>query len=199
VVNFELPNIPEDYVHRIGRTGRAGSNGEAISLVDSEEFSYLKSIERLIKREIPKVAIESFVPPTHIPADAPRPPRPQHGQRRHSNTTAVTGVRNGQRPPQQRDQTPRAGQPPRAGQSPRNATQPGNQAQQPQQKKNTETLLSEAARHQAMPQPGLFRPSAPPPRSGVRSSTGHGGGAGRGNTGRNSGGGRNGGGGGRGR
>ncbi|HET7794473.1 MAG TPA: DEAD/DEAH box helicase, partial [Rhizobacter sp.] len=49
VVNFELPNVPEDYVHRIGRTGRAGSNGAAISLVDSEEFPYLKSIERLIK------------------------------------------------------------------------------------------------------------------------------------------------------
>jgi ATP-dependent RNA helicase RhlE len=204
VVNFELPNVPEDYVHRIGRTGRAGSNGEAISLVDSEEFSYLKSIERLIKRDIPKVSIESFVPPTHIPADAPRAPRPQHGQRRHSNTTAGTprpaGARNGQRDqtPRTGAQPPRTGQAPRSGQAPRNGAQPS--AHQPQAKKTSDELLSEAARHQAMPQPGLFRPSAPPPRSGVRSSanTGHGGGhTGRGNTGRNSsGGGRGNGGGG---
>src|SRR5574340_658252 len=88
VANFELPNVPEDYVHRIGRTGRAGSSGAAISLVDSEELPFLKSIERLIKREIPKVAVESFVPPANLPAEAPRPPRPQHGQRRHSHTTA---------------------------------------------------------------------------------------------------------------
>mgnify|MGYP003386567692 FL=1 len=44
VVNFELPNIPEDYVHRIGRTGRAGSNGEAISLVSIDEYAYLEDI-----------------------------------------------------------------------------------------------------------------------------------------------------------
>jgi len=56
VVNFELPNVPEDYVHRIGRTGRAGSSGAAISLVDKEELQFLRDIERLIKREIPVVA-----------------------------------------------------------------------------------------------------------------------------------------------
>lgn len=55
VVNFELPNVPEDYVHRIGRTGRAGKTGEAISLVCHEEQSYLNDIERLIKQKIPKV------------------------------------------------------------------------------------------------------------------------------------------------
>jgi ATP-dependent RNA helicase RhlE len=76
VVNFELPNVPEDYVHRIGRTGRAGSNGAAISLVDSEELPHLKNIERLIKHQIERVAIDSFVPPTHIPPEAPRPPQP---------------------------------------------------------------------------------------------------------------------------
>ena len=49
VVNFELPNIPEDYVHRIGRTGRAGSNGEAVSLVSVDEYPYLEDIQKLIK------------------------------------------------------------------------------------------------------------------------------------------------------
>ncbi len=67
VVNFELPNVPKDYVHRIGRTGRAGSSGVAISLVDNGELQYLKDIERLIKREIPKVAFDgSFVPPSNL-------------------------------------------------------------------------------------------------------------------------------------
>ena len=81
VVNFELPNVPEDYVHRIGRTGRAGSAGAAISLVDFEEAKYLKDIEKLIKRDIPKVAVEGFEAPTHIAPEAPRPPRPQQQRR----------------------------------------------------------------------------------------------------------------------
>jgi ATP-dependent RNA helicase RhlE len=53
VVNFELPNVPEDYVHRIGRTGRAGAQGEAISLVCVDEEIFLRDIEKLIKRSIP--------------------------------------------------------------------------------------------------------------------------------------------------
>jgi len=62
VVNYELPNVPEDYVHRIGRTGRAGSPGEAISLVCVDENGFLREIERLIKREIPKEVIAGFAP-----------------------------------------------------------------------------------------------------------------------------------------
>jgi ATP-dependent RNA helicase RhlE len=60
VVNFELPNVPEDYVHRIGRTGRAGSNGEASSLVCIDEKKMLHDIERLIKRDIPVVNVPGF-------------------------------------------------------------------------------------------------------------------------------------------
>jgi len=79
VVNFELPNVPEDYVHRIGRTGRAGSEGAAVSLVDAEEMGYLKDIERLIKRGIARVEVEGFVPPErpagHLPERDERPPR----------------------------------------------------------------------------------------------------------------------------
>ena len=62
VVNFELPNVPEDYVHRIGRTGRAGAQGEAISLVCLDEETFLKDIERLIKRSIPREVIPGFEP-----------------------------------------------------------------------------------------------------------------------------------------
>ena len=65
VVNFEMPNVPEDYVHRIGRTGRAGSPGEAISLVSVDENGFLRDIERLIKHEIPKEIIPGFAPPSH--------------------------------------------------------------------------------------------------------------------------------------
>ncbi|QPK63665.1 DEAD/DEAH box helicase [Methylomonas sp. LL1] len=56
VVNFDLPQVAEDYVHRIGRTGRAGADGQAISLVDQEEAYLLAAIEKLLKREIPRVA-----------------------------------------------------------------------------------------------------------------------------------------------
>jgi len=63
VVNFELPNVPEDYVHRIGRTGRAGATGEAISLACLDEEVFLKDIERLIKRSIPRETVPGFEPP----------------------------------------------------------------------------------------------------------------------------------------
>ncbi len=82
VVNFELPNVPEDYVHRIGRTGRAGTTGSALSLVDDEEMSYLRDIEKLIKRSIVRVEIEpGFVPPAKadLMSDE-RPPRPPQGR-----------------------------------------------------------------------------------------------------------------------
>jgi ATP-dependent RNA helicase RhlE len=69
VVNFELPNVPEDYVHRIGRTGRAGANGEAISLVCLDEEIFLKDIEKLIKRSIPRETIPGFEPPAHEKAE----------------------------------------------------------------------------------------------------------------------------------
>lgn len=62
VVNFELPNVAEDYVHRIGRTGRAGASGLAISLVSADETSYLRDIEKLIKERIPVEIIEGFEP-----------------------------------------------------------------------------------------------------------------------------------------
>jgi ATP-dependent RNA helicase RhlE len=62
VINFELPNIPEDYVHRIGRTGRAGANGEAISLFSPDETVFLRDIEKLIGIKLPKENIAGFEP-----------------------------------------------------------------------------------------------------------------------------------------
>ncbi len=62
VVNYELPNVPEDYVHRIGRTGRAGREGQAVSLVCAEERDYLASIEKLLKRQIPQEVVAGYEP-----------------------------------------------------------------------------------------------------------------------------------------
>ncbi|MBL8443933.1 MAG: DEAD/DEAH box helicase [Zoogloeaceae bacterium] len=92
VVNFELPNVPEDYVHRIGRTGRAGSEGSAISLVDDEELRSLAAIERLIRRRIERVQAEGFTPSASEAANDPaeRPPlRADAGPR--SNPPARSG------------------------------------------------------------------------------------------------------------
>jgi ATP-dependent RNA helicase RhlE len=62
VINFELPNVPEDYVHRIGRTGRAGASGEAISLVCSEETEYQNEIEKILKQKLKTEVIEGYEP-----------------------------------------------------------------------------------------------------------------------------------------
>lgn len=69
VVNYELPNVSEDYVHRIGRTGRAGKEGEAISLVCVDEDEFLVNIEKLIKKDIPKVWLKGFKPDPSIKAE----------------------------------------------------------------------------------------------------------------------------------
>ena len=87
VVNYELPNIPEDYVHRIGRTGRAGANGVALSLVCAEETSYLTSIEKLTKQRFKKEIVEGFEPDPNASTVPPKQGggRQQRGGGRPSN------------------------------------------------------------------------------------------------------------------
>jgi ATP-dependent RNA helicase RhlE len=89
VVNFDLPNIPESYVHRIGRTARAGATGVAVSFCDHEEREYLVDIERLIRMHVPRVEEHPYRSP-----EAPPPP------------TALSG-RRGAPPPPQRPPAPR--------------------------------------------------------------------------------------------
>ncbi len=67
VVNFDLPNVSEDYVHRIGRTGRAGATGEAVSLVSHDEYKQLVDIERFIKKLIPRVELDDYEPKNALP------------------------------------------------------------------------------------------------------------------------------------
>jgi len=69
VVNYEIPNIPEDYVHRIGRTGRAGASGEAVSLVSLDEEGFMKEIERFTNQQIPVQLIEGFEPEANEKAE----------------------------------------------------------------------------------------------------------------------------------
>ncbi len=146
VFNFDLPNDAEDYTHRVGRTGRAGSSGAAVSLVDREELKLLKDIEKLIKREIPRVQVEGFTPNANPEPEAPRAPRPQHGQKRK---------------PQNNNQA--------ANSAPKTQNRPA-----PQNKPATSQSkpMSEAARHQAMPQPALFSPTVPSHGNRPRSNTG---------------------------
>jgi ATP-dependent RNA helicase RhlE len=69
VVNYELPHVPEDYVHRIGRTGRAGTEGAAVSLVCVDEHKLLADIERLLKRDLPRTTLRGFEPDPSIRAE----------------------------------------------------------------------------------------------------------------------------------
>ncbi len=80
VVNYDLPTVPEDYVHRIGRTARAGASGHAISLAAPEERSHLAAIERLVGKAIPREIVPGFAP-----GDAPAPPRSAPRPRSHSS------------------------------------------------------------------------------------------------------------------
>lgn len=75
VVNFDLPNVPEDYVHRIGRTGRAGSNGQAVSLVCADEIDQLQDIERLLQKLITREYVNGFEPQHEVPQSKLRPPK----------------------------------------------------------------------------------------------------------------------------
>ena len=79
VVNYELPNVPEDYVHRIGRTGRAAATGEALSLVCVDEHKLLHDIERLLKKEIPRIAVAGYAPDPSIKAEPIQNGRHQRG------------------------------------------------------------------------------------------------------------------------
>lgn len=98
VVNFDLPNVPEDYVHRIGRTGRAGATGHAVSLVSADEFKQLSDIERLIKTLLTRKLVDGFEPVHDLPEsrlntkpfkpNKPKKPKVGHRDGQRSGETA---------------------------------------------------------------------------------------------------------------
>lgn len=89
VINFDLPNVPEDYVHRIGRTGRAGASGLAISLVGREDQNYLRGIERVLKQPLRREALGNLTLPVKVAAEAAAPPRQPQGQRKPQRSGAA--------------------------------------------------------------------------------------------------------------
>ena len=115
VVNYDLPNVPEDYVHRIGRTGRAGSTGQAVSLVCVDEHGLLRDIERFIKREIAVEVIAGFEPdPNARPQPIQLRSQEHRGQSRHQQgkRPAAPAGRSGGKPgnPGQRNGSQRSAQ-----------------------------------------------------------------------------------------
>ena len=94
VVNFELPNISEDYVHRIGRTGRAGASGEALSLVCAEETTYLRDIEKLVGVKIPIEIVEGFEPDSNASTE---PIKQNQGRGRSSHNSNKSKPQNSRR------------------------------------------------------------------------------------------------------
>ena len=97
VVNYELPNAPEDYVHRIGRTGRAGASGVAISLMAQEESRQLEAINKLIKKNLAAQPVDGF-----WPSWLPRPKQVSVAEAKHAD--ALTGASEGQKQPRARRQ-----------------------------------------------------------------------------------------------
>lgn len=99
VVNFDLPNVPEDYIHRIGRTGRAGATGHAVSLVSADEFQQLSDIERLIKSLLTREILDGFEPVHSLPESRldrrpikpkkPKKPNPGHRDGQRSGASAA--------------------------------------------------------------------------------------------------------------
>ncbi len=99
VVNFELPTVPEDYVHRIGRTGRAGLEGTAISLVSGDERVLMSAIEKLLKRSIDHEVVAGFEPSAVYRPEPIVTTRPRHGRSRtrHRDATVPNGWSDGPR------------------------------------------------------------------------------------------------------
>ncbi len=101
VVNYDLPHVPEDYVHRIGRTGRAGETGQAVSLVSGEDRSYFRDIERLIGKKIEQQIIPGFEPGSGYHHAQPEPQgrrgQQRQNQPRQNQPRNSSGQRNAQR------------------------------------------------------------------------------------------------------
>ena len=98
VINFELPNVPEDYVHRIGRTARAGAAGVAIALCSEEERPYLRSIEKLIRSRVPVIPTPGLAAATKPAAIAPAPPTSIPSQTSNRSRPADSGTADGNAP-----------------------------------------------------------------------------------------------------
>ncbi|MCP4575192.1 MAG: DEAD/DEAH box helicase [Deltaproteobacteria bacterium] len=102
VVNYDMPSIPEDYVHRIGRTGRAGESGVAVSLVGTDEMPYLRAIEKLLKRKIPVEKVAGFTVDSDVPDFVLlRPNNPKSEKKADKAIKKLVAQRNASKQPSQ--------------------------------------------------------------------------------------------------
>ncbi|TXB61451.1 DEAD/DEAH box helicase [Phaeodactylibacter luteus] len=104
VINYDLPNVPETYVHRIGRTGRAKASGVALSFCDGEERAYLKDIQKLIGQRVPVIDEHPFPDDGSLPEPTPQP----QGGQNNRNRSGQGGNKNGRRPNNRRNNSRRA-------------------------------------------------------------------------------------------
>ncbi len=181
VINFDIPNIPETYVHRIGRTGRAGASGRALSFCDHEEKEFLRDITRLIKRDIPVVAEHPFLmvggpkkaePEVREPRQ-PRGPGRGQGQGQRGGQGQRTAQRpsggqrssgGGQRPAQRQPASGQQGGAPRNADAQRpasNAPRPPAQQRQRQDQRPARPQSDRPSRDQARPPAQPQRESSP--------------------------------------
>ncbi|MCU0951777.1 MAG: DEAD/DEAH box helicase [Burkholderiaceae bacterium] len=173
VVNFDLPNVPEDYVHRIGRTGRAGATGEALSLVSPDEMTLLRDIERFTKRALPREVVPGFEhgTPSKLPEPTHSEERTPHGQsRREAHHNAPRRERHPQGPrrgqgagqegksrqgaggePRSGEQRSGAARPPQAPRKPKPAQPQGGQRQQGGERGDEKILADPNAYLNALP------------------------------------------------
>jgi ATP-dependent RNA helicase RhlE len=94
VINFELPNVPEDYVHRIGRTGRAGASGDAISLVSHDELEYVRGIEKLLGQKLEQQTIRGYEPSENPPEEKPKADRSNFKKKSPQNPAKPSNNKN---------------------------------------------------------------------------------------------------------
>ncbi|HRH38184.1 MAG TPA: helicase-related protein, partial [Flavobacteriales bacterium] len=155
VINFDIPNIPETYVHRIGRTGRAGASGRALSFCDHEEKEFLRDIQRLIKREIPVVAEHPFLMVGGPKKAEPevREPRQPRGPGRGGNQRGgqQRGPRNEQRSSAPRENAPREQRP----------QQHGGRGQGPRPQRSDAPARNDRPQHQRSDRPQHARGDRP--------------------------------------
>ena len=155
VVNFELPNVAEDYVHRIGRTGRAGASGEAVSLVCVDELHLLAGIQRLIKRELPVIEVSGFAPDPSIrpePIVNGRQRQQRHiaqrrnAEQRHPRRSVTSSGNVTQAKPARRPET---------------RSRPAGQTQQARRIQSRQGVTSASSNAQIVSQPGQGRKEIP--------------------------------------
>ncbi|MBK8566016.1 MAG: DEAD/DEAH box helicase [Saprospiraceae bacterium] len=164
VVNYDLPNVPETYVHRIGRTGRAGASGDAISFCDSEEKAYLRDIERLINKKVPVVHEHPYplgsAPKDERPDDDRPPRQPRNQPRRSEPRREQQGANKPPRNERQGGEQPRRNEPRREpqGERPQRDGQP--QRNEPQGDRQPRSFPQSGEQRPQNAQSGDARPEA---------------------------------------